>query len=309
MAAELARYAELFRVSGEEDVPLWRSRYPTFPPVLCVLAGAGREALGRRRDTALALLGTDPQLTRTPGSRSPPPSGLAAEPVRCAEITFGRRPGAGGRLARGAGEEGGPRMTPASAAKETGIGRPPGRPATQAGRPRAAAHGDCVEVLAGLRAGSFDAVVCDPPYGIGWQNEHWDGAAIRAAAGRSGRGRLTPNESFEVWCEMWGRECARVMKPGAHLLAFGAARTSTLACGLEDAGLEVRDTLMWLYGTGMPKSRRYPDGRATTLKPAFEPIVLARKALEGTTEENLAAHGTGALETEACRTEGATPPT
>jgi DNA modification methylase len=169
-------------------------------------------------------------------------------------------------------------------------------------------HGDCVEVMAGLGAASVDAVVCDPPYGIGWQNEHWDGAAIRAAAGRPGRGRLTPNEAFEVWCEMWARECVRVMKPGAHLLAFGAARTfHRLACGLEDGGLEIRDTLMWLYGTGMSKSRRYPGGRATTLKPAFEPIVLARKALDGTTEANLAAHGTGALETEACRTEGRHP--
>ncbi len=66
MAAELARYAELFRASGEDGAPLWRSRYPSFPPVVCALAGAGREALERRRDTALALLGTDPQLTRSP---------------------------------------------------------------------------------------------------------------------------------------------------------------------------------------------------------------------------------------------------
>lgn len=66
MAAEIARYAELFRAVGEDGVPLWRSRYPTFPAVLCVLAGARREALERRRDTALALLGSDPQLARTP---------------------------------------------------------------------------------------------------------------------------------------------------------------------------------------------------------------------------------------------------
>jgi hypothetical protein len=66
MAAELARYTELFRAVGEDGTPLWRSRYPTFPAVLCVLAGAGREALERRRDTALALLGSDPQLARTP---------------------------------------------------------------------------------------------------------------------------------------------------------------------------------------------------------------------------------------------------
>lgn len=66
MVTELARYGELFRAAGEDGEPLWRSRYPAFPAVLCVLAGGGREALERRRETALALLGTDPQLARTP---------------------------------------------------------------------------------------------------------------------------------------------------------------------------------------------------------------------------------------------------
>lgn len=169
-------------------------------------------------------------------------------------------------------------------------------------------QGDCVEVLAGMRAGSVDAVVCDPPYGIGWQNEHWDGGAIREAAARSGRERISPNEAFEIWCEMWAKECLRVMKPGAHLLAFGAARTfHRLACGLEDAGLEVRDTLMWLYGTGMPKSRKYRGGQTTALKPAFEPIVLARAPLQGNTSETIERFGTGALGTEACRSDGRHP--
>jgi hypothetical protein len=66
MAAELARYAELFRAVGPDDDPVWQSRYPTFPSVLCVLAGGGRDVLRRRRDTALALLRAEPQLTRTP---------------------------------------------------------------------------------------------------------------------------------------------------------------------------------------------------------------------------------------------------
>ncbi len=66
LAAELARYAELFRASVKDGTPVWRSRYPVFPWVLCVLAGASREALGRRRDTALALLRAEPWLTRTP---------------------------------------------------------------------------------------------------------------------------------------------------------------------------------------------------------------------------------------------------
>ena len=100
------------------------------------------------------------------------------------------------------------------------------------------------------------------------------------------------------------------MKPGAFLAAFGSPRTyHRLACGVEDAGLEIRDTLMWLYAEGMSKSRHYAGGRSTTLKPAFEPIVLARRGLEGTTEETIARHGTGALNAEACRVKGATRPT
>jgi DNA modification methylase len=164
-------------------------------------------------------------------------------------------------------------------------------------------HGDCVEVLGGLEAASVDAIVTDPPYGIGWRNEHWDSGAIREAAARAGHERLRPNEAFEAWCGEWAAQCLRVMKPGAHLLAFGASRTfHRLACGLEDGGLEIRDTLMWLYGTGMLKSRRYPGGRATTLKPAFEPIVLARRPLAGTTAETIECFGTGALNVEECRT-------
>lgn len=169
-------------------------------------------------------------------------------------------------------------------------------------------EGDCLEVLGELEPESVDAIVTDPPYGIGWQNERWDGPAIREAAVGAGRERLSPNHAFEVWCGLWAKECTRVMKPGAHLLAFGSPRTfHRLACGLEDAGLEIRDTLMWIYGTGMPKSRRYPDGRSTTLKPAFEPVVLARKALAGTTSETIEVFGTGALNVDACRSGGSHP--
>lgn len=169
-------------------------------------------------------------------------------------------------------------------------------------------QGDCLDVLEGLEAESVDAIVTDPPYGIDWQNEDWDGAAIREAAAQAGGERLRPNQAFEVWCGLWAAQCARVMKPGAHLLAFGAARTfHRLACGLEDAGLEIRDTLMWIYGTGMPRSRRYPGGRSTTLKPAFDPILLARKPLSGTTAETIERFGTGALNVDACRSGGSHP--
>ncbi len=169
-------------------------------------------------------------------------------------------------------------------------------------------QGDCLEVLGELEPESVDAIVTDPPYGVDWQNEDWDGRAIREVAARAGRGRLAPNDAFEVWCGLWAKECARVMKPGAHLFAFGAGRTfHRLACGLEDAGLEIRDTLMWIYGTGMPRSRRYPGGRSTTLKPAFDPILLARKPLAGTTPETIERFGTGALSVDACRSGGSYP--
>ena len=169
-------------------------------------------------------------------------------------------------------------------------------------------EGDCLEVMGELEPESGDAIVTDPPYGIGFQNERWDSAALREAAARAGHERLTPNQAFEAWSRIWAGECRRVLKPGGFLAAFGSPRTfHRLACGIEDAGLEIRDTLMWLYAEGMSKSRHYPGGRATTLKPAFEPIVLARRGLDGTTEETIERHGTGALNTESCRVEGRHP--
>jgi DNA modification methylase len=169
-------------------------------------------------------------------------------------------------------------------------------------------EGDCLEVLGELEPESVDAIVTDPPYGIGFQHERWDSAAIREAAARAGHDRLSPNEAFEAWCRIWATECRRVLKPGGFLAAFGSPRTyHRLSCGVEDAGMEIRDTLMWLYAEGMSKSRHYPGGRATTLKPAFEPIVLARRELDGTTEETIARHGTGALNAEDCKVEGRHP--
>src|SRR5262249_17279814 len=124
-------------------------------------------------------------------------------------------------------------------------------------------EGDCFEVLAELEPESVDAIVTDPPYGIGFQPESWDSVAIREAAAQAGHGRVSPNEAFEAWCRIWATECHRVMKPGAFLAAFGSPRTyHRLACGVEDAGLEIRDTLMWLYSEGMSKSRHYPGGRS-----------------------------------------------
>jgi site-specific DNA-methyltransferase (adenine-specific) len=156
--------------------------------------------------------------------------------------------------------------------------------------------GDALARLAQLPPGSVDAVICDPPYGINFKQHRWDGATIsETAAARTGR-RLTAGQAFAVWNEAWAAEALRVLKPGGHLAAFGSPRTfHRLAEGLEDAGLQLRDTLAWLTSTGMPKGHRLPGGRNTTLSPAWEPIVLARRPPAGTTTANLDRYGTGAL--------------
>lgn len=117
--------------------------------------------------------------------------------------------------------------------------------------------------------------------------------------------RLVRLHSFQEWCEAWARECLRVLKPGGHLLAFGGTRTwHRLACAIEDAGFEVRDSIAWLYGSGFPKSRNLDgdwQGWGTALKPAHEPVVVARKPLAGTVALNVEWHGTGALNIDGCR--------
>jgi DNA modification methylase len=165
-------------------------------------------------------------------------------------------------------------------------------------------EGDALAVLAKLPDASIDCVVTDPPYGIDFAGETWDGRDIRQAA--SERGRM--GEAFERWSRVWAGEARRVLKPGGHLLAFGAPRTfHRLACGIEDAGLEVRDQLLWLYAQGLPKSRRLPGGRGTNLKPAYEPILLARAPLAGGALRTIEAWGTGALNTETSRVSGYWP--
>ncbi len=169
-------------------------------------------------------------------------------------------------------------------------------------------EGDCLKVLGTLEAGSVDAIVTDPPYGIGLKGVRWDSTSIRESVAEAGYDRLRPNEAFGVWCQLWGEECLRVLKPGGQLLAFGSPKTvHRLECGIEDAGFEIRDRLMWLYSQGIAHSHRYPGGRRTTLKPAYEPIVLARRPIAGTTAETIERFGTGALNIEDCRIEGRHP--
>lgn len=151
-------------------------------------------------------------------------------------------------------------------------------------------HADSLSLLPELPESSVEAVVTDPPYGIGFGGEAWDGGKLADASG------------FQAWTTAWATSALRALKPGGWLAAFGTPRTvHRLVAGIEDAGFEVRDQLLWLYANGVPKSRSRPDGTSTCLKPAYEPILLARKPLIGTLEANLALHGTGALQIDAAR--------
>jgi site-specific DNA-methyltransferase (adenine-specific) len=195
--------------------------------------------------------------------------------------------------------------------------------------------GDCLDHMRAMPDNSIDAICTDPPYGLKFMGKDWDHGV----------------PAVHFWQEM-----ERVLKPGGHLLAFGGTRTfHRLAVAIEDAGFEIRDTLMWLYGSGFPKSldvskaidkaagaeretwevprnggpggksdhigqisadrksgiglasapatdaARQWDGWGTALKPAYEPIIMARKPLIGTVAANVLQHGTGALNIGASR--------
>lgn len=194
--------------------------------------------------------------------------------------------------------------------------------------------GNCLDVMKTFEADSIDSIVTDPPYGLSFMGKEWDHGV--------------PGVDFWV-------EALRVAKPGAYLAAFGGTRTyHRLTCAIEDAGWEIRDCCMWLYGSGFPKSldvskaidkmggvwreragqktstnvamtggnyERTEKGRAilasarqwegfgTALKPAWEPIIIARKPLIGTVATNVLNHGTGALNIDGCRIacEGGSP--
>ena len=151
-------------------------------------------------------------------------------------------------------------------------------------------HADSLALLPELPENSVDAVVTDPPYGIGFGGETWDS------------GKLTHAATFQQWTSDWAKEALRVLKPGGWLAAFGTPRTShRLVAGIEDAGFEIRDQVLWLYAQGVPKSHSRKDGLGSTLKPAYEPVLLARKPFDGTLDANLTKHGTGALQIDAAR--------
>jgi DNA modification methylase len=192
--------------------------------------------------------------------------------------------------------------------------------------------GDCRDVMRTMAENSVDSIVTDPPYELGFMGKSWDSTGVAY--------------DIKVW-----QECLRVLKPGGHLLAFGGSRTyHRLACAIEDAGFQIRDQIMWVYGSGFPKSLNISkaidkaagaerevvstyethdirnaglmdrkgsmtvevttsataeaeewEGWGTALKPAHEPIVLARKPLDGTVANNVLAHGVGGINIDGCR--------
>ena len=156
--------------------------------------------------------------------------------------------------------------------------------------------GDARVNLKQLKANSVDAMVTDPPYGISFIGLKWD------------------HDVPDV--QLW-KECLRVLKPGGHLLAFASARTyHHTAFNVEQSGFEIRDQIMWIYASGFPRSYNIalaiekkwgPEkaknwkGWGTTLKPAHEPIVVARKPFVGPVVDNVLSFCTGGLNIDESR--------
>jgi site-specific DNA-methyltransferase (adenine-specific) len=155
-------------------------------------------------------------------------------------------------------------------------------------------HGCSADILPHLSG--LDACVTDPPYGLSFMGKAWDYDVPTAA--------------------LWAA-CLAAIKPGAHLLAFAGTRTQhRMAVNIEDAGFDIRDMIAWVYGQGFPKSLNVGtatqdprwNGWGTALKPALEPITLARKPFAGTVAQNVLEHGTGAINVDGCRVGGESHP-
>jgi site-specific DNA-methyltransferase (adenine-specific) len=176
-------------------------------------------------------------------------------------------------------------------------------------------HGDSREVLKTLDDASVDSCVTDAPYALTAILKRFgaDGAAPAKSKGKSGvykrassgfmgqrwdTGETAHDPAF--WAEVF-----RVLKPGGHVVAFSGTRTQhRQTCAIEDAGFEIRDQIGWVFGSGFPKSHNQKgdwEGWGSALKPAWEPICVARKPLVGSIAVNLAAHGVGALNIDGCR--------
>ena len=219
-------------------------------------------------------------------------------------------------------------------------------------------QGNMLDMLEDIQPNSIDSIVTDPPYGLtsitkrfGAENSApnvygKDGSFARLTKGFMGK--AWDGSGIEYNVEAW-RKCWQVLKHGGYLLAFGGTRTfHRIACAIEDAGFEIRDTIMWLYGSGFPKSLNIglmidkkngiespvvAKGRSgaaeshsvcitgddfggeyeirqaqnewagwgTALKPAYEPVIVARKPCEGSCIDNVMQYRTGAINIDECR--------
>ena len=160
---------------------------------------------------------------------------------------------------------------------------------------------DCLDALRDMPDASVDAIVTDPPYGL--SNTTPTQVAETITRWASGDREYLPTsvgfmghewDGFVPPVAVWD-ECLRVLKPGGHLLAFAGSRTQDLmGLAVRLAGFEIRDSIAWLHAQGFPKGK-------SQLKPAHEPVILARKPPEGNVAANVLKHGTGALNIDACR--------
>jgi DNA methylase len=155
-------------------------------------------------------------------------------------------------------------------------------------------HGKAEEIGEVLAENTVDAIVTDPPAGIGFMAKNWDGD-------KGGR------DQWVAWLAEQLAPAFRALKPGGHGLVWALPRTSHwTALALETVGFEIRDRVSHLFGTGFPKSltsksAEIPEGTGSALKPAAEDWWLVRKPLEGTYAENFAKHGTGVINIDECR--------
>jgi DNA modification methylase len=177
---------------------------------------------------------------------------------------------------------------------------------------------DCLDWMQKQSDNSISCIVTDPPYGLHFMNKGWDkfskdklkigrkelGTHTNSAVHEAARYDERKNDEFQEFMFEFGKEALRIVKPGGHILMFGAPRRyHRQACGLEDAGWEIRDCLMWLFGSGFPKSHNHfgLEGYGTALKPAYEPIIMAMKPLDGTFKQNAEKWGQAGINIDACR--------